>query len=224
MKDSEAGRQSSNAMGSSTPNLTVMVHHYTRAEHLFRTVTMYPEIEREQVLDEVVTAKTWYWGRFASENRQGYMKTRLFVESRMYEEFSRKYWPPKHRSPVFFYMYPELSLSAIEERLRQRKLLDEPHTEYLLVDLRDLPDITHVSFTLCDSHTSYREALIRKGLSTKKPGPTLTDHGTVFHIREIAEVYDRHKDEKDLYFEIQVWDPEILVRWRDAHDATSSQC
>lgn len=195
-----------------------MVHFYCRAAYLFRTVTMYPEIDRERVLDDIVGARSWYWGRYAPAHRQSYLKTRLFVEGRMREAFARKYWPPKHPHPVFFYLYPRLSVASIEGRLREREQLDEPHTNYLMVDLMDLSDRTHISFTLCDSHTSYREALIRQGLSAQQPAAMLADHGTVFHIGEIAGVYERHKGEDALYFEVQVWDPEILDEWRGAHD------
>jgi hypothetical protein len=206
------------AENASSPNLSVMVHFYSRAAYLFRTVTMYSDIERERALDDIVTARSWYWGRYAPAHRREYLKTRLFVEGRMREAFSRKYRPPKHPCPVFFYLYPQLSLEVIEERLRRRERLGEPHTKYILVDLTELSDTTHISFTLCDSHTSYREVLIRKGLSSMQPAAALADHGTVFHIREIAEIYERHNGEGELYFEVQVWDPEILDGWRRTHD------
>lgn len=201
------------------PNLQVMLHHYSRVEYLFTTVTMYADDERERMLDDIVATKTWYWGRYAPDNRRYYMQERLFVEARMYEAFSRKYWPPKQRCPVFFYLFPNLSLPIIEERLRQRCQYDEPDTKYLFVDLQDLVDTTHMSFTLCDSHRSYRTALVQQGLLFGDESSTpLADHGTVFHIQEIAEVYARHEEEDDLYFEVQVWDPEILDHWKDAHD------
>jgi len=179
---------------------------------------MYAADERERVFDDIVTTKNWYWGRYAPENRQSYMATRLFVEARMYDAFSRKYATPKQPHPVFFYIFPDLSLPAIEERLRQRRQYDELNTKVLLIDLRDLVDTTQISFTLCDSHHSYREALIRQGLSADESTTPHADHGTVFHIHELAEVYARNEAEDGLYFEVQVWDPEILEHWRAVHD------
>lgn len=197
-----------------------MVHFYSSASYLFKTVTMYPDVERERVLDELVTAKTWYWGRYASGERQSYLETRLFVEGHMRETFTRKYWPPKHPYPVFFYLYPILSLDAVEDGLLRRQQFGEQRTKYLLVDLTELSDTTHVSFTLSDSHTSYREALIRQRQSAKRPADAAADHGALFHLRELHEVYQRHKDEESLYFEVQVWDPEILEKWLRSHDIT----
>ncbi|MFN2201712.1 MAG: hypothetical protein ACK2UO_10920 [Caldilineaceae bacterium] len=201
-----------------TPNLQVMLHHYSRVEYLFKTITMYADDDREQMLDDIVAIKTWYWGRYAPENRRQYLENRLFVEACMYEAFSRKYCPPKQRCPVFFYLYPNLSLSLVEERLYQRRQYDETDTKYLLVDLQDVLDTTYISFTLCDSHRSYREALIQQGLLPgEKSQIPAADYGTVFHIQEIAAVYARHQAEDDLYFEVQVWDSEVLERWKAAH-------
>ncbi len=207
-------------MDIATPNLYVMIHHYNSTEDLFKTVTMYADDERETVFDDIVKAKSWYWGRFAPENRQMYLKKRLFVEAAMYDAFSTKYRPPKHRCPVFFYLFPERSLSTIEERLRQRQRYDEPETKYLLIDLRDLVDTTHISFTLGDSHRFYHETLIQHQVSSGKSADNLTDHGTVFHIHELADVYSRNTSEDDLHFEVQVWDTEILERWRNEHEIT----
>lgn len=201
-----------------TPNLQIMLHHYSCAEHLFKTITMYADDERERIFDDIVTTKNWYWGRYAPENRQSYMETRLFVEARMYDAFSHKYWTPKQPRPVFFYIFPDLSLPAIEERLHQRQQYDELNTKYLLVDIQDLVNTTHISFTLCDSHQSYREALIQQGLSADESTTSHADHGTVFHIYELAEVYARNEAEDGLYFEVQVWDPDILEHWRAVHD------
>lgn len=201
-----------------TPNLQIMLHHYSRVEYLFKTVTMYADDDREQMCNNIAASKTWYWGRYAPGNRRYYLRERLFVEARMYEAFSRKYRPPKQHCPVFFYLFPDLSLPIIEERLHQRRQYDESDTEYLLVDLQDLVDTTHVSFTLRDSHRSYRAALVQQGLlSSDESSTPLADHGTMFHIQEIAEVYARHEEEDDLCFEVQVWDPEILVSWKNAH-------
>ena len=110
------------------------------------------------------------------------------------------------------------SLPAIEDRLHQRQQYGELNTKYLFIDIQDLVDTTHISFTLCDSHRSYREALIQQGLSADESTTPHTDHGTVFHIHELAEVYARNEAEDGLYFEVQVWDLEILEHWKAVHD------
>ena len=201
-----------------TPNLQIMLHHYHCVEHLFKTISMVTDDERDTILDNIVTAKGWYWGRFAPGHRQSYLKKRRLVEAHMYDTFSTKYWMPKQTCPVFFYLFPELSLSKIEERLRQRQQHDELDTKYLLIDIRDLVDTTHISFTLGDSHRSYRDILIQHGFSSEEPPKIRADYGNIFHIHEIAEVYARNNDEDGLYFEVQVWDPEILEHWRETHD------
>ena len=200
------------------PNLQIMLHHYSRIEFLFTTITMYPDDERERICDAMTAAKTWYGGRYAPDNRHGYLQNRLFVEDRLYEGFSCKYGAPKQRCPVFFYLFPNLSLSSVEERLQQRRQYDETETKYLLVDLKELLDTTHISFTISDSHRSYRAALVQQGLLSGDTSLTApVDHGTVFHIHEVAEVYARHKEVDELCFEVQVWDSEILQHWKETH-------
>lgn len=178
---------------------------------------MYPDDERERVFDQIVAGKSWYWGRYSAEHRKDYLKTRLFVEDRMRELFLHKHCPPKQPCPVFFYIYPHLTRTGIDNRIQKRTNLGESDVNYVLVDLTELSDTSQISFSLCDSHTSFREAIIRNGLSDEEPNEVRKDHGTVFHIRELAEVYERHKGEDDLYFEVQVWDSEILDRWRAVH-------
>jgi hypothetical protein len=79
-------------MDVATPNLQIMFHHYHCAEHLFKTISMYTDDERNTILDNIVTAKGWYWGRYAPDHRQSYLKKRRFVEAHMYDTFSTKYW------------------------------------------------------------------------------------------------------------------------------------
>ena len=205
-------------MDIATPNLQIMFHHYHCVEHLFKTISMYTDDERGTILDNIVTAKGWYWGRYARDHRQSYLKKRRLVEAHMYDTFSTKYWVPKHTCPVFFYLFPELSLCTIEERLRQRHQHGELDTKYLLIDIRDLVDTTHISFTLGDSHRSYRDVLIQHGFSSEEPPKIRADYGNIFHIHEMAEVYARNNDEDGLCFEVQVWDPDILEHWRKTHD------
>ena len=92
--------------------------------------------------------------------------------------------------------------------MQDRHELDEPHTKYLLVDLRDLDDLKNISFTISDSLTSYKQKLIKQGAVYY--GSNLiteyVDHGSIFHIREISELVEKYDDKDDLHFEVQVWD------------------
>jgi hypothetical protein len=214
MNDAKTPVQRNTQIHIPTPNLQILLHYYSRVEYLFQTISMYAADEREQVFDQIVNTKTWYWGRYAPGHRQIYMAKRLFVEARLYNEFSRKYWRPKTPYPIFFYLLPMLSLPVIEEQIAHRQLRDEPNTCYLLLNLRDLSDLTHVSFTLGDSHQSYREALRQHGFPVNESPATCVDHGHVFHVDELPEVYLRNATEDGLCFEVQVWDPEILEHWK----------
>ncbi len=197
------------------PNIHIMVHHYCSEEFLFQTITMYDEDERERVYQEIVENKNWYWGRFKDGHRAAYMKKRIMAKSQMYRDFSEKYWSPKERCPVYFYLYPDFSKTVIEQRLLDRHERDEPHTKYLLVDTRDLDDVTNISFTISDSLTSYKRKLIRQGAEYNGSIPITeyVDHGTIFHIGEIAQLIEKYEDKVDLHFEVQVWDRNVLNKW-----------
>ena len=83
----------------------------------------------------------------------------------------------------------------------------------LLIDLNDIYDKSQISFTVRDSHRSYRRAMLEAGFDIHLAGQTSPDDGRVFHIGRIAEVYSRHRDEDNLSFEVQVWDREVLRPW-----------
>ena len=138
----------------------ILVHHYCNEKYLFQTVTMYPEVERDQAMANIVDSKSWYGGRFAAENRSAYLQRRIRAEALMYQEFFRKYWVLKERCPVYFYLYPHFSPDDIQAKLDQRKRFDEPHTKYLLIPLAELEDTTNISFTISDSLISYRNKLV----------------------------------------------------------------
>ena len=196
------------------PNLRIMLHYYHSDEHLFKTVTMVTGARREHAIEEIARTNAWFGGRFSAGERSDYTQRRVLVESLMYEEFSDKYATPPTASPVFFYIRPNLSIDSIQQGLEERKELGEKSTKYLLVDLTDIHDRRLISFTVRDSHRSYRRAMLDAGFDTQLPAETSPDDGHVFHIDELAEVYARHQEEDDLSFEVQVWDPKILERCR----------
>jgi len=196
------------------PNLRIMLHYYNSIEHLFETVTMVTGAERERAIEDIARANAWFGGRFSVDHRSDYMQRRLLVEALMYKEFSEKHAAPPTASPVFFYIRPNLSIESIRQGLKEREKLGEKSTRWLLVDLGAIHDRRLISFTVRDSHRSYRRALMEAGFDTPPTDQASPDDGHVFHIDELAEVYSRHQEEDDLSFEVQVWDWRILERCR----------
>jgi hypothetical protein len=196
-----------------SPNLRILLHYFHSAEHLFVTATMYADARRERALEEMARTHAWFGGRFSAAHRHGYMQVRVLVETLMCREFAEKYAAPRSTSPVFFYLRPRLSLSSIQDGLRRRQDLGEHATQYLLIDLDDIDDTSQVSFTVHDSHRSYRRAIAEAGFEAHPTGGDSPDDGRVFHVSEIADVYARHRDEDDLSFEVQFWDPAVLRPW-----------
>lgn len=137
------------------------------------------------------------------------MQKRVWVEARMYRDFSEKYWELKSPFPVYF------SLQVIEKRLQKRREY-EPRTKYLLVNLSDFDDTDHVSFTVSDSMMSYRKLLEKEGFAYKEApvSEAYADHGKIFHIHEIDRLISKYPNDDDLYFEVQVWDKDVLYAWK----------
>ena len=189
-----------------------MLHFYASPEHLFRTVTMYPPDQRDAVFDQIVDAEGWYGGRFAVGHRAAYMRRRESIEQIMHDEFTAKYGRAPSKHPVFFYLRPNLDLETVDRDLEQRRARGETRTRYVLVDLTQIADTAHVSFTVFDSHRSYSERCPPDAGDPAPAMPILRDQGTVFHITEVAEVFARNRDVQDLSFEVQFWDPSILRR------------
>lgn len=180
-------------------------------------------LDQDRILDEVMQHCPWFGGRFAPGHRETYMETRRRVETQMYEEFAARYRQPKTRHPVFFSIRPSMTVEGLERELAHRRELGETKTSYLLLDLADLPDTSEISFTVFDSHRSYR----MNGARATSPGSDRrnADVGRIFHVREIADVFERNRSIEDLSFEVQVWDPSVLEAVRRLHSASrSSPC
>jgi hypothetical protein len=46
---------------------------------------MYPEEEREGILDKLVHDKIWYWGRFSPADRHNYLARRVVFEVQIWD-------------------------------------------------------------------------------------------------------------------------------------------
>jgi hypothetical protein len=196
-----------------------LMHFYSNKEFLFQTVTMYGDDEREMVFDSIVSTKSWYWGRFSATDRTAYMARRVAVEKMLFSEFEDSHWRLRNEHPVYLYLIPNLSLEETESDLGNRKEHQENHTEYLLFDLERISSRSNITFTLDDSLRSYRRKLLDQGIPCREltgKCAELSDYGQIFHIDELADVYERNAGTPDIRFEIQVWDKDILMEYMEA--------
>jgi hypothetical protein len=189
-----------------------MIHFYNDEKYLFKTVSMYNENDRDQIFDRIVENKSWYWGRFQKSERKGYISRRIKVENMLYEEFSENYWRLKEKIPVFFYLIPNLSISEIESDLLERENCGEAPTKYKIVELGKIRKNKNVTFTIRDSHRSYKQKLNELNLHVKGAvhGEELKDYGRIFPIDEIDWVHEKYESVKEIKYEVQIWDRELL--------------
>jgi hypothetical protein len=193
--------------------LSTLFHFYNDDRNLFRTVTMYSGQERDRVLDQIVSNRAWYWGRFAKSERVLYMLQRETVEKLMRAEFERKFWKLPFASPVYFYIYPHLDLQRLLDELDHRARFDEQKTKILTFQLNELLNTKSVSFTLEDSFQSYKLVLRSQGIPVRTGRPELKCaecQGRIFYIEQLQAVYAKHHGDQGVYFEVQVWDGETL--------------
>lgn len=193
--------------------LRYLIHYYNDRNYLFKTVTMYPTREIDAVFDSIVENKTWFFGRFTKQDRDEYMQRRLAIEEMLYSDFQKKYWKLKKKTPVYFYITPNLSIEDIDINLQKRRKYNENGTKYLIIKLDKIKERENISFTLGDSFRSYRKKLLEKGIPCRKivnKFQELDEYGCIFHIDELEVVHQKYCGLDDLQYEVQVWDANIL--------------
>ena len=196
--------------------LKYLVHFYHSDEHLFQTITMLEDAERGTTLDALVEKRSWYWGRFSATERAGYMERRLAVEEMLYAEFSDMYWPLKRRRPAYLYLMPNVTAEQVDQELGKRRTAGERDTKWLLFELDSFGSRSDMTFTLDDSMRSYRSKLLARGIACRELDVGFSerkDHGRIFHIDELARVYERNIAIPALRFEVQVWDRDVLTEY-----------
>ena len=195
-------------------DLQYLVHFFNDKEVLFKTITMAEPCQVEEISDRFVSQRGWYWGRYAKSERADYLNRRRFVEKALFDEYMQEYGRLKEKVPVYFYLYPKLTVQKAIALGQQRTKHEEVEPGILLVKIQDIDDTTNITFTLNDSCTAYWQKTIEAGINCRGPQPAgivLPDHNRVFPFSRIEEMYRKYL-EQDLVYEVQVWDYELLER------------
>ncbi len=197
-------------------DLQFLVHFFNNKQYLFKTITMAGFSQVDEICDRISSQKGWYWPRFAKSERQDYLKRRLFVEKELYEGYTQKYGSLKEKIPVYFYLYPDITLQKALELGRQRTQHGEMQPQVLVVKIQDIEDTRNMTFTLNDSHTAYWKKLLESGIPCQRDAiipVVLQDHNTVFPFSMIEEIHRKYKAHK-INYEIQIWDYQLLEKIR----------
>jgi len=194
------------------PDLRYLVHFFNDVRYLFETLTMVEASRADEICDVISACKGWYWVRYSASERHGYLKRRAFVEEAMYSDYTRAYGSLKDSVPVYFYLVPDLSDASALEMARQRAARGETEPRVLLVETRDIADMSNVTFTVNDSHTAYRRRGMAAGLDfggAVEVPHALPDHDRTFPFSMIERVHRRYED-RPISYEVQVWDRRML--------------
>ncbi|HTX91739.1 MAG TPA: hypothetical protein VMC09_11060 [Anaerolineales bacterium] len=199
-------------------DLQFLVHFFNDREYLFKTISMAGASQVDEICDRISSEKGWYWPRFAPSERQDYLQRRRFVEAALYADYTREYGSLKERLPVYFCLYPSLTEPKALELARGRTRQGEKEPHVLLVNVRDIEDTANVTFTLNDSHTSYRKRTLEAGIECRGDANVpvvLPDHNRVFPFSMLEQVHQKYKAQP-ISYEIQVWDYQLLEKTRYA--------
>ena len=195
-------------------DLQFLVHFFNDKEHLFKTIMMAEVCQIDEISDKFVSEKGWYWGRYSKSERQDYLNRRRFVERALFDEYTHEYGRLKEKVPVYFYLYPKIKMPQVVAMGQQRTKHDEVEPGILIVKIQDIEDRTNITFTLNDSCTAYWQKTIEAGINCRGPQPAgivLQDHNKVFPFSMIETIHQKYTN-RDIYYEVQVWDYELLER------------
>jgi hypothetical protein len=174
---------------------------------------MYNEKDRNEVFKSLVNNKSWYSGRFQENDYKIYMKRRIAVEDMLFDDFQKKYWILPSKTPVYFYIIPNYSIENIFQELEERVQCGETKASFFITTLEKISNHNNISFTIHDSFRSYRERLKKKNIPVWNPSKhpdKLENYGEIFHISELNRIYEKYKELKNLRFEVQIWDINIV--------------
>ncbi len=197
-------------------DLQYLIHFFNDKAHLFKTITMAEDCQIAEIGDQFVSHKGWYWGRYAKSERSDYLAKRRFVEKALFNEYTQAYGKLKEKVPVYFYLYPKITIQEVIALGQQRTRREEAQPGILLVKIQDLEDISNLTFTLNDSCTAYWQKALEAGINPRGPQPAgivLPDHNKVFPFARIEELHRKYMN-RDMVYEVQVWDYELLERMR----------
>jgi hypothetical protein len=197
-------------------DLQYLVHFFNDKEHLFKKITMATACQMDEISDKVTCQKGWYWGRYQKSERYDYLNKRQFVEKELFEEYTQEYGLLKEKVPVYFYLYSKIKIQNAIEKGQQRTKHEEAEPGILLVKTPDIDDITNITFTLNDSFTAYWKKAVEAGNNSRGPqqnGIVLPDNNKVFPYSRIEEIHRKYM-QQEMYYEVQVWDYDLLERIR----------
>jgi hypothetical protein len=195
-------------------DLQVLIHFFTDREHLFKTITMVDPCQFGEIGDKIASQKGWYWGRYSRSDRRDYLMRRLFVEKELYESYTQEYGYLKEKVPVYFYLIPNITREKAVELGQRRTRYDEIAPQILIIKIEDIDDIRNMTFTLNDSFTAYWKKAIESGIKCReeeKDRIVLRDHNKVFPFSIIEQIHRKYKTH-EMYYEVQVWDYELLEK------------
>ena len=197
-------------------DLQFLVHFFNNKQYLFKTITMAGASQVDEICNTISSQKGWFWIRFSENERQDYLKRRLFVESALYEDYTREYGSLQEKVPVFFYLIPNITKQKAIELAQQRTMHGEIEPQVLMVKIQDIKDTQNITFTLNDSHTAYwkriKEAGIAFGGDIYVP-VVLPDHNKVFPFSMIEQLHQKYKAQ-GMRYEVQIWDYQLLEKIR----------
>ncbi len=195
-------------------DLQFLVHFFNDKKYLFKTITMAGPSQADEICDQISSQKGWYWPRFAPSERHDYLTRRQFVEKSLYDDYTLQYGRLKEKTPVYFYLYPNITRQQIVEKGIQRLKHGESEPHILIVKIQDLKDTKDITFTLNDSHTAYWKRAMDSGIKCRGDGHipvVLPDHNKVFPFSMMDQIHEKYKSQH-ISYEIQVWDYQLLEK------------
>jgi len=195
-------------------DLQFLIHFFNNKEYLFKTITMAGISQVDEICNKISFEKGWYWGRYAQCERHDYLRRRLFVEKELYEGYTQGYGSLKEKIPVYFYLYPNLTIQKARELAQQRTRHNEIQPQILMVKIQDIEDTKNITFTLNDSFTAYWKKATESGITCRGDGNShlvLQEHNKVFPFSMIRQIHRKY-EAQEIQYEIQIWDYQLLEK------------
>jgi hypothetical protein len=195
-------------------DLQFLIHFFNDKEYLFKTIVMAEFSQVDEICNKISSQKGWYCVRYSQSDRQDYLKRRRFVERELYEGYTQEYGSLKEKIPVYFYLYPGITMQKVIERGQQRTKQDEKEPQILMVKILDIVDTKNITFTLNDSFTAYWKKAVESGIKCRGDGNghvVLPDHNKVFPFSMLEQIHRKYKAQA-ISYEIQIWDYQLLEK------------
>ncbi len=203
-------------MQSMQAGLQHLVHFFHDERYRFKTITMAAASETDDICDAIASRRGWFWVRYSPRERDGYMQRRRFVERAMYDDYTHAFGGLTGTVPVYCYLIPDLTEVQAIELAQRRTRFGETEPHVVMVKVEDIDDTRNMTFTLHDSHTSYRARMTDAGLAfggDSDAPDALPDHGKIFPFSMIEQIHAVY-GARPISYEVQFWDHAVLERVR----------